>query len=155
MSSNSSPVLTFEVGSSAWRWFPPVVLMLALLFMPWLADLDGRIRVLIWLFGMGVMGVALWLAGVGRSGGRLMEITWQHHRQWWLRFGVGAPVLVLLHPRSWVSPWLIYLCFYDGSGHSHQAMIWRFQMRAEAWRQWQLRLRLEAGKPVPTHEAAP
>ncbi len=146
MSSTSSPVLMFELGRSRWRWLPVGVLLVALASMPWLADLTVVPRVLIWLIGAGVIGVACWRAGIGQPTRYLTGITWQQDQQWRLQFAAGEAVQARLLGRSWVSPWLICLSFRDQFDSGHQVMVWRFEMPTNAWQQWQLRLRLEAGR---------
>jgi len=128
------------------RLLPAGLLLASGMVLPWVTDLTATSRVLLLIASTCLSLLAARQSGYGRPGRRLTALSWQQNHMWRLQFAAGEPAYARLLPSSWLNPWLLCLRLCDESGRTYQVMLWRNELSAPAWQQWQRRLRLEAGQ---------
>ncbi len=146
MSSSSSPVLVVELSRARWRVLPAGMLLCAGLTLPWLSDLSWVYQLLICIAACLVAGCSLFRATRVGVSERVRRVAWLQEGEWQLQLQSGEVVQLRLLQDVWLCPWLIYARFKAQDGRRYHLSLWRAEFSSSAWHQWQLRLRLEAGR---------
>jgi hypothetical protein len=147
MSSSNSPTLVLELGRRWLRFLPAMLLLIASLGLPWLAETWSLVtRLLCVSVGLAAAVWSLWQTGVFQPARQLTKLSWDHDQQWQLQFGMDKPIMAELLGRSWYSPWVLCLKLKAESGRRYQVLVWRSELSRQTWHQWLLRLRQEGGR---------
>jgi hypothetical protein len=138
--------LVLELQHRWMRYLPALLLVIAALTIPALANLSLAAGWLCIFIGLSVAATSLWQTGLGRSARQLFRMSWDQEQRWQLQFGTDKPVSAILLGRSWCSPWVFCLKFKTDAGNRYQLLLWRNELSSDAWHQWLLRLRQEGGR---------
>lgn len=84
---------------------------------------------------------------------RMTRVTWQQSGEWHLEYAhnhqhLDHVIRADLRDDSYVGSWLMVLR-WQADSRTHSLMLLRGELSNHAWRQWQARLRLEAGRAMP------
>jgi hypothetical protein len=157
MSSSNSPVLMLEPRWSWQRWMLVVIQLAMCVGVPWLIpqwSLSLRLALSalsLLLLGVGYYQLAWW------GSHRLRKATWLQSGQWRLERATGLSFCAELHGDSQLNPgWMCLRWRADPvSGASRCSLMFiRGELSSDTWRHLQARLRLEAGRSLPTDAAA-